>query len=171
MALRAFCSIVVVLCALGCTEPEAGRKAAQARLDYQAEELAELLGEANSRVSSDESALLIQLAFGREADLDLYVTDPLLETVYFANHQSRSEGRISDDVRCDSQALRIEEVHFDHPMAGRYRVGVDFPQQCAGNSQSAVFVVSVLNQGKRQELVGSVALQQFNVVVLEFDVE
>ena len=37
--------------------------------------------------------LRIQLAFDDAADLDLYVTDPLQETVYFANTRSRSSGR------------------------------------------------------------------------------
>ena len=32
-------------------------------------------------------------------DLDLYVTDPLLETLYFANKESKSGGRISRGTR------------------------------------------------------------------------
>lgn len=171
MALRLFCGAVVVLCAVGCSNPEAAQKELQFRLENRGEELNILLNEANSQAPQRETGLLVQLAFGAEADLDLYVTGPLLETVYFANHESKSGGKISDDVRCDKQPFRIEEVWFDAPMPGRYRVGVDYPEQCNGNVEPAAYVISVLRDGKRQEVSGSVSLRQFEVVVLEFVLE
>ena len=141
MALRLFCLAVVVLCAVGCSNPEAAQQELQLRLEKRGEELNVLLNEANSQASQDESVLLVQLAFGAEADLDLYVTDPLLETVYFANHESKSGGKISDDVRCDKQAFRIEEIRiedvwFDAPMPGRYRIGI-WNARYAANSKRA----------------------------------
>jgi hypothetical protein len=69
-----------------------------------------------------------------------------LETVYFANHESKSGGKISDDARCDEQTLRLEEVWFDAPMPGRYRVGVDHPEQCTGTEEAAAYVVSVMQE-------------------------
>ena len=71
------------------------------------------------------------LAFGADADLDLYVTDPLLETVYFANQSSRSGGQFLEDVRCDEEQIKVEEIRFDAPMPGRYRIGIDYPNACA----------------------------------------
>jgi hypothetical protein len=176
MALRLFSLAIVVLCAVSCSDPEAAQKELQLRLENRGEELNIMLNEANSTAAHRETGLLVQLAFGAEADLDLYVTDPLLETVYFANHESKSGGKISDDVRCDKQAFRIEEVRieevwFDAPMPGRYRVGVDYPEQCNGNEEPAVYVISVLRDGKRREVRGSVSLRRFEVVVLEFEVE
>ncbi|MBM4383027.1 MAG: hypothetical protein FJ091_06610 [Deltaproteobacteria bacterium] len=53
-------------------------------------------------------ALRIRLAFGAQADLDLYVTDPLAETIYFANERAAAGGRLVADVRCDSKTPRIE---------------------------------------------------------------
>ena len=171
MVLRLFSLAVVVLCAVGCSNPEAAHKELQLRLENRSEKLNVLLNEVNAQASKRETGLLVQLAFGAEADLDLYVTDPLLETVYFANHKSKSGGQISDDVRCDAQPFRIEEVWFDAPMPGRYRVGVDYPEQCDSNEEPAAYVISVLRDGKREEVSGSVSLRQFEVVVLEFDLE
>jgi hypothetical protein len=171
MLLRVVGLVVVILWAVGCSDPEAAQKELQIRLENRSEELNILLNEANSSASQREAGLLVQLAFGAEADLDLYVTGPLLETVYFANHESKSGGKISDDIRCDKQSFRIEEVWFDAPMPGRYRVGVDYPEQCNGNREPAAYVISVLQDGKRQEVRGSVSLRQFDVIVLEFEVE
>lgn len=170
MILRVFALGVVVLSASGCSNPEAALKEQQIRLGKRSEALSLLLTDANSQVAKEEAGLLIQLAFGVEADLDLYVTGPLLETVYFANHESKSGGSISDDVRCDGQPFRIEEVRFDAPTPGRYRVGVDHPEQCNGNNDPAAYVISVLHNGMRQEKRGFVSLRQFDVIVLEFDV-
>jgi len=70
--------------------------------------------------------LRVRLAFGASADLDLYVTDPHDETIYFANERAAAGGRLVADARCDSQDPRIEQVVFAAPSAGRYRIGVDY---------------------------------------------
>ena len=171
MALRLFGLAVVVLCAVSCSGPEASQAELKLHLENRGAELSILLNQANAGTKQRETGLLVQLAFGAEADLDLYVTDPLLETVYFANHESKSGGRISDDVRCDEQTLRLEEVWFDAPIPGRYRVGIDYPERCDGSKEAAAYVVSVLQNGKRKEVSGSVSLRQFEVIVLEFSLE
>jgi hypothetical protein len=171
MELRLFGLAVVVLCAVSCSDPEALQSELQLHLENRGAELSILLNEANAGAIQRKTGLLVQLAFGAEADLDLYVTDPLLETVYFANHESKSGGKISDDARCDEQPFRIEEVWFNAPIPGRYRVGVDFPEQCNGSEEAAAYVVSVLQDGKRKKVSGSVSLRQFEVIVLEFEVE
>ena len=58
-----------------------------AELARQSQQLAAQL---DSGMRQAGSGVTVQLAFGEEADLDLYVTDPLLETVYFARHESRT---------------------------------------------------------------------------------
>jgi uncharacterized protein YfaP (DUF2135 family) len=117
-----------------------------------------------------DSSLRIALTFPGEVDLDLYVTGPLLETVYFANHTSRSGGEISDDVRCDTQGEHIERVYFAAPMPGRYRIGVDFPESCFGDVRTAAFAVVARYEEEKWNVEGSVELQQFNVAVLEFEI-
>lgn len=98
-------------------------------------------------------ALRVRLAFGAEADLDLYVTDALAETVYFANERAASGGRLTADARCDSPAPRIEEVLFAAPLPGTYRVGVDYMVYRASCGEQPPVVVYVLAiegpQGRR----------------------
>src|SRR5687767_8083414 len=44
--------------------------------------------------------LRVTLLWSEPVDLDLYVTDPARETVYFGNGASRSGGRLERDTRC-----------------------------------------------------------------------
>ncbi len=102
----------------------------------------------------------MRLAFCEEADLDLYVTDPAQETVYFANAVSAaSGGALEADLRCDAPAP-----------PGRYRVGVDHPGRCGSRRGPVPFVVVAEFGAQRLERRGEVALGQFLPVVLEFEV-
>ena len=74
--------------------------------------------------------LVVRLAFEPGADLDLYVSDPLEETAYYANTPVRSGGALDADRRCPEPGDGVETVRFAAPLAGRYRVGVDFQQRC-----------------------------------------
>ena len=154
----------------GCVGEEREAAEQTAVLASQADELAARL---NEQAVAHRSGVVVRLAFGDEADLDLYVTDPLLETVYFARHESRTGGRIVADVRCDSVGPRIEEVYFDAPWPGRYRVGVDHPMRCDGarSPAPAAYAVTVYAGGETYHAQGSVALEQFEVIVLEFEVQ
>ena len=129
----------------------------------------------NSQQAVDETGLLVQLAFGAEADLDLYVTDPLLETVYFANKAGKSGGEISDDYRCDSASLKVEQVRFKMPLSGSYRVGVDYPNRCGSKEEEfgerAAWSLSVMHNGKRQYIVGTVGYRFFEVAAFDFNVD
>lgn len=153
----------------GCAEPEFSTEARQA-IEAQALELARTLGEESS---AETDGIVIRLKFDENVDLDLYVTDPLLETVYFARHESRTGGVIRADVRCDTTGPRVEEIRFANPWPGQYRVGVDFPSRCDGSSSlaPAPFAVSVSANGKVHETHGLVNLKYFEVVVLEFDID
>jgi hypothetical protein len=113
----------------------------------------------------------VRLAFGPDADLDLHVTDPLQETVYFGNTPSASGGALAADVRCGAPAPRVETVRFESPPAGRYRVGVDFPIRCRRVDAPAPFVLEVLAGGVRHEVRGAIAFGRFEPVVYEFDVK
>ena len=161
----------------GCSGPEVafdeGNDENMQLLSAKALELAQALNESSTVPNTVAgSELRIQLAFESTVDLDLYVTDPLLETVYFANQKSVSGGRIIEDVRCEEnteRGVRIEEIRFTHPYAGRYRVGVDFPERCNGGGDPAAYAVSVSGNSKQHAAHGIAHLKQFEVVVLEFD--
>jgi len=118
-----------------------------------------------------ESGLRVLLAFGPDADLDLYVTDPLEETVYFANSPSASGGRLDADLRCDSPGRepRVEVVRFAAPLPGRYRVGLDHPQGCA-TARPAGFALAVVRDGAVEIHTGSLRPLEFRLSALDFEV-
>lgn len=152
----------------GCAEPELTTQA-RLTIEAQAVELARTL---SKETSAETEGIVVRLKFDGNVDLDLYVTDPLLETVYFARHESRTGGIIRADVRCDTIGPRVEEIRFPDPWPGRYRVGVDFPARCDGSSTRAPapFAVSVSANGEVHETNGLVNLKYFEVVVLEFEI-
>jgi len=174
---------IAVVVLYGCSDPEVVQPVRQNDLAIQAGKLSSILGNATPRITANEQSLIIQLIFGEDADLDLYVTDPLLETVYFAKPGGKSGGRMSADVRCDTESgaletsrtdtvstPRIEEVRFDDPLPGRYRIGVDYPRKCEGGQEQAAFAVLVWHNGEQIMKPGSVTFEKFDVVVMEFDI-
>lgn len=122
------------------------------------------------------SGLLVRLAFDDVADLDLFVTDPLQESVYFANSPTRSGGRLVEDRRCNDPSPRVETVHFPAPIAGRYRVGVDFHGRCPETSVSGagkregLYAIRVEEGGRILERSGLLMPGRFELIVIEFDV-
>jgi hypothetical protein len=112
-------------------------------------------------------AVVVRLAFGAAADLDLYVTDPLEEAVYFGNTPARSGGRLLADLRCDAPAPRVETIVFDPAPSGRYRVGVDFPERCDGGRGDVAFAVETWVDGRRELRTGRLSPALFEPIVLE----
>jgi len=133
---------------------------------------------APARTPPAAGELRVELVFGAGADLDLYVTDPAQETVYFANTPSRaSGGRLEADLRCQAGtgAPRVETVVFASAPTGRYRVGVDYAAACeAGGDAAEAFLVVVefggLRRGEpRREVRGEISRGSFLPQVLELD--
>ena len=110
--------------------------------------------------------LVVRLAFEGGADLDLYVSDPLDETVYYANTPVRSGGALDADRRCEDRAPRVETVRFARPLAGGYRVGVDFQQRCPGGADVVPWAISIEVRGERRLLRG---LAEWNVFASRVD--
>ena len=115
--------------------------------------------------------LRVVLLWSEAVDLDLYVTDPALETVYFANTPSGSGGRLERDASCrDAPAERSEVTRWRNPPPGRYRVGVDFMDRCGRNTREVRYRVVVDVRGKRLEQEGVVHLARFVYEAIAFDV-
>lgn len=126
---------------------------------------------ANPLMPPASGEVRVRLVFGETADLDLYVTDPRQETVYFANSPSRGGGRLDHDVRCGEPPPRVETVEFEAAVPGRYRVGVDFPPvTCDLASNAVAFVVVFESYGQRQEKRLWIRPGEFISVVLEAEV-
>jgi hypothetical protein len=112
--------------------------------------------------------LVVRLAFEAGADLDLYVSDPLEETVYYANTPARSGGALDADLRCAQPGERVETVRFTAPLAGPYRVGVDFPERCETEQRVSPWAISIEAHGERRLLRGLAAFHVFASRVGEF---
>jgi hypothetical protein len=123
-----------------------------------------------ARPSSSPGPLRVTLAFAADVDLDLYVTDPSQETVYFANTPSRSGGRLEADLQCGDPAAgeRAERVRFAAPPPGRYRISVDHPRSCAG-PRVAGYAIAVEHGGRITFETGSVRPREFRLIGLEFE--
>jgi hypothetical protein len=140
----------------------------RAALTQRAEGLAAAL-EADTPAEAGDT-LTVRLAFADEVDLDLYVTGPLEETVYFANSPSRIGGELVADARCGSPAPRVEEVRFPAATPGRYRVGVDHPARCDGRDDATAFAVVVTGpHGLRETRSGVIRFLEFLPIVLELE--
>jgi hypothetical protein len=126
--------------------------------------------DSGGRAGGEAAAVVVRLAFSESADLDLYVTGPREETVYYANSPSAVGGELLEDLRCEHAGPRIETVRFAQPLPGRYRVGVDYPHACGDAADVAPFVVAVETPGGRTLRRGLAALRVFEPIVLEIDV-
>jgi hypothetical protein len=114
----------------------------------------------------EAGVLRVSLVFGQDADLDLYVTDPARETIYYGNTPSRATGGVLEgDLRCDAPAPRVETVRFEAPRPGRYRIGVDHPERCRPGRAPARFRI-VEEGGGRFEREGEISLGEFLPAVL-----
>jgi hypothetical protein len=120
------------------------------------------------------SGVRVTLLWSSPVDLDLYVTDPSLETVYFANSPSQTGGRLERDVTCKSvgggAGNLMERAEWAKASKGRYRVGVDFMEDCGSEIDETEFRVVIEASGTRRERAAKVLKGRFQPVVLEFDV-
>jgi uncharacterized protein YfaP (DUF2135 family) len=117
------------------------------------------------------AALTVTLLWDTAVDLDLYVTDPAQETVYYANPRSRSGGALERDTRCAGRAAgeQVERARWTDPPPGRYRVGVDFPEGCDEKGPGEVpYRLVIESNGQREEVRGRAKLAEREARSFEF---
>jgi hypothetical protein len=120
--------------------------------------------------------LSVQLVWDAPVDLDLYLTDPSWETVYFGNNPSRSGARLVRDVRC-ADARRppaggfVELAHAATPSPGPYRIGVDFIDACEAEMQSVRFRVVARLGTQVIDIVETIRPAQFLPLTLELEID
>jgi len=159
-------TIAALAAMLACASSQPGAKSAPAWDDERRDAAAALEAALAALPAARDGELVVRLAFEAGADLDLYVSDPLDETVYFANARVRSGGALDADRRCEDAAPRVETVRFARPLAGRYRVGVDFQHLCPGGGEVAPWAISIETRGERRLLRG---LAEWNVFASRVD--
>jgi hypothetical protein len=115
--------------------------------------------------------LRVRLAFGTAADLDLYVTDPLQEAVYFGNNPSLGGGQLDVDRRCEHPAPRVESIVFARPQPGRYRVSIDYARACSEPATPVAYRVRVEAPGVDREHRGEIKPGFRELISLEFELE
>jgi hypothetical protein len=125
-------------------------------------------------VMSAPSGLRVSLTWAGPADLDLYVTGPSWETVYFGNNPGKNGGKLKRDVRCsdiqqDQPAPLLESISFPNPVPGRYRVGVDYIETCNGPDEPVPFRVVVEYGSARHEQLGLARHHQFAPIVADLE--
>lgn len=117
------------------------------------------------------AALTVTLFWDAAVDLDLYVTDPAQETVYYANARSRSGGALERDARCAGRAPgeQVERTRWTNAPAGRYRVGVDYPEGCDEKGPRDVpYRLVIESNGRREEVRGRARLAEREARAFEF---
>lgn len=138
--------------------------------EREADALAQAL--ATTEPETDAAPLAVRLAFGASGDLDLYVTDPLDETVYYANTPSGLGGALIEDRRCVHEAPRVETVRFTAPLTpGHYRIGVDYSHACVeAIARTVPFALRVDGPDGRELARGLAQYRVFEPIVLEFEI-
>lgn len=114
--------------------------------------------------------LRVRLVFDAGADLDLYVTGPAQETVYFANTPAGG-GELDADRRCGDPEPRVETTSFLDAPAGPYRIGIDHAARCGASPSPAAYRVVLEAPGRREERSGVLELGRREPRVLELEIE
>lgn len=160
----------LVACQTSPTPPRLAPEAGEAWSERESAAMEALAAQLIEADPPPGDSIRVRLAFGAEADLDLFVSDPLQETVYFANDHSKSGGRLDADRRCDAEAPRVETITFASAPLGRYRVGVDYPRGCDGKGPARVPFAIAIEEGARRTLHrGVIARGVFLIEVARFD--
>ncbi len=160
----------LVACSTSPTPPRLAEQSDAAWTERESAEMEALAAGLFDAEPPAAASVRVRLAFGAEADLDLFVSDPLQETVYFANDVSKSGGRLDVDRRCEAPAPRVETVTFEAAPTGRYRVGVDYPRGCEGRGPRRVPFAIAIEEGTRRTMHrGVISRGVFLIEVARFD--
>lgn len=114
--------------------------------------------------------LEVRLTFSAEADLDLFVTDPAHETVYFGNNPSRGGGVLERDLRCGAAEPRTEVVILRNATPGLYRVGIEYARSCTFRARNVNYSIEAHVAGREWKAEAEIAPSEFRNRALEFEI-
>ena len=102
----------------------------------------------------------VTLTWQADVDVDLYVTDPAGDTVYYGNRRVSSGGELDRDNMCgDFEWGRPENVYWPQAgaPAGTYSVKVRYYGSCASEDPNVAWTVRVIAGGAAQSFTGVLA--------------
>ncbi|MCW9034092.1 MAG: hypothetical protein OQJ97_07715 [Rhodospirillales bacterium] len=122
--------------------------------------------------------LVIKILWTLPVDLDLFLTDPGGETVYFANRKAKSGITMGKMAGCAEVKMGaspyVETIVIPKAVQGLYRVSVDFIKDCGSKAVQAGFRVHLLEKGG-QKLLGQgeskVKYRLLDTVGWEFEIK
>ncbi len=101
-------------------------------------------------------ALTVEIIWQTPVDLDLFLTDPEGETIYFANRKAKSGMTMGRETSCkDITGVKppyTETAKIPVALSGRYRVSVDFIKDCGTSTLETPFLVRLTDKNGKQEL-------------------
>ena len=122
-------------------------------------------------------ALRLELTWSAPVDLDLFVTGPSGETIYFGNKQAKNGDKVIEESNCESVISKSghlrETVFIPAAQSGKYRVSVDFILQCGSNLEDVAAKIDLFNAQNDTKLTQqtiTVRRQVLNTVAMEFEV-
>lgn len=106
-------------------------------------------------------------------DLDLWVTDPAGETIFFQEPFAASGGRLDVDANAGCQELTttpVENIFWPSGEApsGEFRVEVQYYQQCESSAATS-YHVRLLIDGEESEFEGTVLAEDDRHVIAVFE--
>ena len=131
----------------------------------------------SSSVAENGDALHLELTWTAPVDLDLFVTGPSGETIYFGNKQAKNGDKVTEESNCESVISKPthlrETVLIPAAQSGKYRVSVDFILQCGSNLEEVAAKIDLFNAQNDTKLTQqtiTVKRQVLNTVAMEFEV-
>ncbi len=125
----------------------------------------------------DGDPLRLELIWNEAVDLDLFVTGPAGETIYYGNKQSKNGNKVVEESNCKSLVAQPkflrEVVIIPSAQRGKYRVSVDFIFHCGTGLEKADAELILFNDLTSDQLSDQkiVVRRQFlNTVAMEFEV-
>ena len=108
-------------------------------------------GEIDEGCGFSSGNIQVTLGWGTQADLDMYVTDPNGEQIYYQHNRSASGGHLDQDARggCtnDQVNANLENVYWNqaNPPGGVYQVAVHYwdGMRCSTNAGPTTFTLSI----------------------------
>lgn len=115
----------------------------------------------------------VTLRWNNTADIDLHVTDPFEEEIYFEHPMSESDGRLDVDANRDCIELTmnpVENIFWSYGQApvGRYRVSVVYYSECNAEGPTA-WEVTVKVDDETSEFSGTTTPEDGRVDVTTFE--